>query len=256
MKRCLNCGSIYHVFKNCNSYITSYGIIAYKKEKNKEIKYVCIQRKDTISFLEFIRGNYLDDDYNKIKFYLSEMTYTEIYKIRTMLFKELWESVFLNKNSKVYLTQYTECKNKFEKLNILELTEYLYLFKTKYEYNEYTFPKGRKNKYSESDLECAKREFMEETGIDEGSFVINQNIIPYLDIYKSTNDKEYRIVYFVAEIIKDIELKIDNTKLCQYGEIKTVEFLTLKEIYKKIRHYHIHKKSIIYKLEKLIQGLF
>ncbi len=253
MKRCLNCGSIYHVFKNCNSYITSYGIIAYKKENNGTIKYISIQRKDTISFIEFIRGNW--DTLTKVKFYLSEMTHYEIVKLRTMTFYELWENMFLNKKSRVYLTMYTECKEKFESIDIISLTDYHYYNNTRYSTNEYTFPKGRKSNYLETDLDCAIREFIEETGIQKESIKINNNILPYIDIYHSVNNKEYRIIYYIAEIIAPIELKIDYTNISQYGEVKSVELLSLKEIYNKIRGYHTCKRTIIYKLDKLIKEL-
>ena len=38
-----------------------------------------------------------------------------------------------------------------------------------YESPEWGFPKGRRNMH-ESDLDCAKREFEEETGIDESFY--------------------------------------------------------------------------------------
>ena len=54
---CNNCGKLGHVFHNCKKPITSSGIICVKKDKN-ELKYLTICRKDTLGYVDFIRGKY------------------------------------------------------------------------------------------------------------------------------------------------------------------------------------------------------
>ena len=54
---CANCGKAGHLYRNCRYPILSYGIILYKVV-NKNIKYLHIRRKDTIGYVEFLRGNY------------------------------------------------------------------------------------------------------------------------------------------------------------------------------------------------------
>jgi len=54
---CRNCGLNGHIYKNCPHPIISFGIICYKIDGN-EIKYLMIQRKDSLSFMEFVRGKY------------------------------------------------------------------------------------------------------------------------------------------------------------------------------------------------------
>ena len=64
--QCLNCGFYGHVIKTCNYPITSYGILCYFVENNNNIKYLMIQRKDSLCYIEFMRGYY---DVNNV-FYL------------------------------------------------------------------------------------------------------------------------------------------------------------------------------------------
>ena len=54
---CRNCGLTGHIYKNCPHPIMSFGVICYKIEDN-ETKFLMIQRKDSLSFMEFIRGKY------------------------------------------------------------------------------------------------------------------------------------------------------------------------------------------------------
>ena len=55
---CRNCGINGHLYKDCVHPIMSFGIICYKVDDMKNIKFLMIQRKDSLSFMEFIRGKY------------------------------------------------------------------------------------------------------------------------------------------------------------------------------------------------------
>ena len=56
---CSNCANIGHLFHNCKYPITSVGIIVYRINNiNNKIEYLMIRRKDTIGYIEFIRGKY------------------------------------------------------------------------------------------------------------------------------------------------------------------------------------------------------
>ena len=67
---CSNCGNIGHLFHNCKYPITSVGIIVYRNNNsNNKIEYLMIRRKDTIDFIEFIRGKYSLNNKEYIKNY-------------------------------------------------------------------------------------------------------------------------------------------------------------------------------------------
>ena len=78
---CSNCGNNGHIFQNCQYPITSIGIIVYRKNINGVFEYLMIRRKDTIGYIEFIRGKYPLCNKEYIKNIISEMTDTEKEKI-------------------------------------------------------------------------------------------------------------------------------------------------------------------------------
>ena len=50
---CRNCGINGHLYKDCIHPVMSFGIICYKIE-NSVIKYLMVQRKDSLAFMEFL----------------------------------------------------------------------------------------------------------------------------------------------------------------------------------------------------------
>ena len=55
---CNNCGKTGHVFHQCKVPITSIGVIAFRINDNNDIEYLLIRRKDTLGFIDFLRGKY------------------------------------------------------------------------------------------------------------------------------------------------------------------------------------------------------
>ena len=58
---CNNCGQVGHIYKHCTEPITSYGIIAFYRDEQQHIKYLEINRKHSICFIEFVRGRYVSN---------------------------------------------------------------------------------------------------------------------------------------------------------------------------------------------------
>jgi hypothetical protein len=105
-QQCTNCGLTGHLFRNCLAPVTSYGIIAVKYDNdinrsslfskttmvnngNDSIQFLLIQRKDSLSFVEFIRGKYNQYDTEYISKLLLGMTQDEQHRLRTKNFYEL-----------------------------------------------------------------------------------------------------------------------------------------------------------------------
>ena len=92
---CNNCGKTGHSYNQCSKPITSNGIIAFTKTANK-IKYLLICRKDTLGYVEFLRGKY--PLYNKeyIQNIINEMTVQEKANLLTKDFDTLWKDLWGN----------------------------------------------------------------------------------------------------------------------------------------------------------------
>ena len=58
-KYCTNCGCHGHIYKTCNHPVLSLGIISFKYDpKTNNILVLLIQRKDSYSYMDIIRGKY------------------------------------------------------------------------------------------------------------------------------------------------------------------------------------------------------
>ena len=62
---------------------------------------------------------------------------------------------------------------------------------------EWGFPKGRRE-YHETDVDCSKREFQEETGILSRRINMILNVIPYEETFMGSNYKSYKHKYFLG----------------------------------------------------------
>jgi len=242
---CRNCGLNGHIYKNCPHPIMSFGIICYKVEDN-EIKFLMIQRKDSLSFMEFIRGKYELNNIEYIKQLLSNMTIGERDMIINMPFDEIWNYLWFqndstNKNNK----EFHESKNKFLSLNETNfLKNYILSIKAIYNEQEWGFPKGRR-KIKENDLDCAVREFYEETRITGNDIVVINEILPFEEIFFGTNGVMYKHVYFIAKLKNNnVNIKIDNMCIEQLREIRSIKLYNFNEVLSHIKTYNTERISL------------
>ena len=81
---CNNCGRNGHLFHSCKKPISSLGIICFTFHDNK-LKFLLICRKDTLGYVDFIRGKYPLYNKDYIQNIIDEMTLYEKKKILTPL---------------------------------------------------------------------------------------------------------------------------------------------------------------------------
>jgi ADP-ribose pyrophosphatase YjhB (NUDIX family) len=277
---CLNCNKYGHEQKFCDEPITSFGVILVKtndeisKHFNIDLrkydnidgfqimnksdlmtiskcmqstKFLLVRRKHSLGFAEFIRGKYVVGNIMGIRALFNQMVQEELDMIRDHNFDELWE-YFWGKND--IKRDYNDSKEKFDKLKSkcsveCDLDFYVDNANPNYKFPEWGFPKGRK-KRGETDLECALREFVEETEIDLNDIKILENVKPIIEDLTGTNGIKYRHVYFLAEMTKNVEFTLDvNNKQSEIGDIN---FFLYDECINLLRDYHIEKKNILRKV--------
>jgi 8-oxo-dGTP pyrophosphatase MutT (NUDIX family) len=113
---CSNCSKSGHLFQHCKYPITSVGIIAFRKNTvNGNIEYLLIRRRDTIGYIEFIRGKYPNNK-NYILNLINEMTIGEKNKLLTMTFSELWNDLWGQVVGIQYRGEEKMAREKFENL--------------------------------------------------------------------------------------------------------------------------------------------
>jgi len=222
--------------------ILSYGLIAFTIDNN-EIKYILINKKNTVGFCEIVKGTY---DKKDIKLSLLNiikiLTKEEVNILLNYDFDDIWKYMWsknMDINSKEIFNKNKEIIFK--------------LLKEKNEYwtePEWEFPKGRKN-YQEKELDCAIREFCEETGINCRNLNIISNIYPLEEMYIGTNLNYYKHKYFIG-YLDDPNINLNNF---QKQEVKEIKFFTYNNALNKIRNYHYSKIDCLKNANYIINNL-
>ena len=271
---CVNCGEKGHIIKSCTGPITSFGIIAFKKVYSEKdckydlnsnlthilnslnlkqteyptIKFLMIQRKDTMGYIDFLRGKYdfINNEaplkFNYIKTCMDEMTFEEKQNLLTKPWDELWDSLWVNHNSRCYKNEYELAKKKFMLLNIPAL---LAKSTNSYNFSEFGFPKGRRNT-RESNIQCAEREFHEETGYNKNCYDFIKEYPIIEEKFVGTNNITYKHIYYLVKIKDNVPPPyVDINNKLQLGEVKNIGWFTIDECLALIRPYDNAKKKII-----------
>lgn len=258
---CNNCGKQGHLFHQCKIPITSYGIILFKYI-NENIKFLMIRRKDSFGYIDFIRGKYSLNNLEHIHGIISEMSNQEKKNIITENFETLWKLMWGETSNSQYKNEEILSSKKFELLKsgilvddkIIKLENIIELSDTNWSETEWEFPKGRRN-YQERDIDCALREFKEETGLCEKKINILENVLPFEETFIGTNYKSYKHKYFLACISDTNNDSDDNNNLSNYqkSEVSKIEWKTYDECLECIRPYNLEKKKIITNIYNLLK---
>lgn len=237
---CRNCSIYGHIYKNCPHPIMSFGLICYKIE-NMEIKYLMLQRKDSLSFMEFIRGKYDINDINYIKILLSNMTINERNMLIKNKFDDIWNYLWCQNNIKI-TKEYLESKQKFELIIIMPFFKnYINLISGIFNEQEWGFPKGRR-KIRENDLDCAIREFYEETRIKKDDINILNDIEPFEEIFFGTNSILYKHSYYICKLKNNnIPYFIDPKCIEQIREVRSLKWFNYNDVIAHIKKYNIER---------------
>ncbi len=269
-QECTNCGSDSHTYKMCPLPITSYGIIAVKydmcdleKRLNTfenmhvdnfdNIKFLLIQRKDTLSFVEFIRGKYNPYDDSYIVKLLKNMTQKEHEKLLTHTFEELWISVW---GETSHLRSHkNDYDNSLKKHGLIyeKLVTLIQENPTKHKEAEWGFPKGRRNPH-ESDIVCAIREFQEETSIRRSDFSIVSNIQPISETFFGSNFVHYCHKYYIAICDSSVDVAMNMCNHHMLREIGSIRWCNLDEAMALIRPDNVEKREILFKAGKIMKN--
>jgi len=256
---CNNCGKQGHSFHQCKLPITSYGVITFRVS-NLGFQYLMLRRKDSFGYIDFVRGKYSPYNISQIQDIVNEMSQEEKERILNEPFELLWKNMW----GDIATTQYKAEENaSFKKMEIVkygvllngEFTTLEKIVKnsnTNWSETEWEFPKGRRN-YKEKDLDCALREFEEETGLSSSKLTIIENLLPFEETFIGTNHKSYKHKYFLGLFNDDVENVNEVLSGFQVTEVSKLEWKTLDKCLESIRPYSLEKKNLILNINKVLQ---
>jgi ADP-ribose pyrophosphatase YjhB (NUDIX family) len=249
---CNNCGKHGHLFHHCKLPITSFGVIAFSTNERGEPVYLMIRRKDTLGYIDFMRGKYSVQNKHYILNMFKQMTVQEKAKLRVesfdVLWKEIWEG---NPVLNQYKTEEIISREKFNHIkNGIVIKADFYNMESiidesenhdSWSEPEWGFPKGRRN-YQEKDYDCALREFGEETGYDLNTLTNIQNVLPFEEIFTGSNYKSYKHKYYLMHMNLSDTLTVVSY---QTSEVSQMTWKTYDECMSCIRSYNLEKKGVI-----------
>ena len=255
MNLCNNCGKLGHSFHQCKLPITSYGVVVFRSSSNG-LQFLMIRRKDSFGFIDFIRGKYSPYNIFQVQNIINEMSLTEKQIILTEPFEELWLNMWGNSSNIQYKNEEMSSSKKMETIKngitineeIIRLNDIVEQSPTRWSETEWEFPKGKRN-HKEKDIDCALREFEEETGISKSKITVIENILPFEEIFIGTNHKSYKHKYFLA-YMTDTEEILDNF---QITEVSKIEWKTIDNCLESIRPYSLEKMKLITNINKVLQ---
>lgn len=276
---CRNCGNVGHHYIHCKFQTMSYGIICLQfmdsmpnvlheiveksrgisisnlqyhpfynlwvDEIESKLKILMIRRKDSISYIEFVRGKYELNDKGYLMILFNAMTNKEKQEILNNLnnFDKLWINMWSldkqNKKSKQLDKDYFYALLRFNTVqNYYDIFKLIEESKGNWDEPEWGFPKGRRNN-NESDFDCAIREFQEETRFNNTDYKL-LSLKPIYETFVGSNNKEYKHIYYIAESNNN-NISIDHSYLPQSIEIGDIRWVSYKEATKLIRSYQSAK---------------
>jgi len=224
--------------------INSYGIaLLQRNEETGLYEVLIVQKRNTYAYVDFINQKFRTEE--DLIHLFENMTNDEKFLILSLDFDKLYFKYSLMSESylEVYATairaKYDGLKRKFEKNARRFKFKTLINIANKSIPELWELPRGRKLNISEAPINCAQREFFEETGISP------DNYTQFGKSFTIVQDNIYSIQYFFALSI-GVRPKLNIFNYHQVSEVKNIQFVPLKDF----QFYNIYAKD---KIKKVIQ---
>jgi 8-oxo-dGTP pyrophosphatase MutT (NUDIX family) len=238
------------MFKFCTDPVLSSGIALINQASlpvdPNTVQVLMIRRKDSMSFAEFMRGKYDPSNMEYVGVLFANMTLQEQTAIVCEPFDNLWRQLWGDDHSS---PEYTASRERFAQV---DKDAMMRAHMSSFKEPEWGFPKGRRVR-CESDIECAVREFNEETNIPRDAYTLLKDI-RLEETFMGLNGIRYRHIYFVA-LLTSPELVNLGQKMTymQRREISGIGWKTFEECRGYVRPHHVERMNMVEVLENIVK---
>lgn len=197
-----------------------------------------VKNRITHSYNEFVYGKYKSWNIDVLQNMFNRMSVHEKLFLLTMDFSKIWHYIWLkvhtpgDPDSNMY-EFYIHCRNRFEKFTKDGGRRLRQLINNSTSGEPgWEIPKGRREQ-RELDIDCATREFREETNIPPQCYNILWNVEPITVTYQTDNNSIYHNRYYIGVLNKEYEhvpLLLDFNNNNQIYEITALKWFPLYNI--------------------------
>jgi len=263
---CCNCGKPGHIFRYCSEPVSSYGVLVFRwvttKLQDRILQLLMIQRKNTLGFMDIMRGKYKLKEPEYIRKQIRNMTESERNTLANDDFEKIWHDLWGadDESAQRYAHDRIVSREKLATLRAgielpdgekISLDDILRQEPIMYKSPEWGFPKGRRDP-NESDIGCAFRELAEETGILENNILKIGNMAPLIEQFYGSNNIHYRHTYYVGQYVGKEDILFDETNLQMTREISSLAWKTIDEALTLIRPENIEKRNMVIQLNDIL----
>jgi 8-oxo-dGTP pyrophosphatase MutT (NUDIX family) len=221
----------------------SYGLICCRyNSNNDQIETLMVHKRTTFSFVDFVLGRYKRNDRDRILFLLNRMTSEEKIDIFSLDFGRIWYRIWLQNPDMLDIgkdkkEKYAACKKFFDNNFVKDKGALLISLLNSTNNSVETLwepPKGRLASLHEKPLNCAVREFYEETGITP----LDYEIVEFTPYKTSIENGKIKYVnhYYVAVLHHNSKynnsrhLKINYGDALHVTEVIGMQWMSLHKI--------------------------
>jgi 8-oxo-dGTP pyrophosphatase MutT (NUDIX family) len=216
----------------------SFGIILTRvNPQNNRPEAVLVRGRYSYEYAEFVHGRYSRKNLRGVRDLLDAMSVNERLDLFSLNFKQMWYRIWLTadrqelynrKLSKFQTTWMKDDSGKYLRKLVQESQTDPGSRQQRGGGIRWEFPKGRRRFNQEPDINCAVREFEEESGIAKRDY----QILP--DFRRRASfvhmGVRYVTVYYVAVTRRDIQPRIDLRDMNQVAEVSEVRWMDIEQI--------------------------
>jgi 8-oxo-dGTP pyrophosphatase MutT (NUDIX family) len=289
MQQCSNCAAGGHTFRDCPEPVTSFGVIAFRYPRlgpaaqghllaetaaalaaaagaaapqPPQPQFLLIRRKDSLGYVELLRGRYDARDPAYVLDLLDKCTLAERARLLEpgASFDALWLALWSHQATRQYRQERDAAHAKFERLRgdagPAGLAALARRCTTAWLEPEWGLPKGRRNPH-EREVACALREFAEEAGVPPRRVVLARcgaAPIWLTEAYTGSNGVRYKHRYALARCDADEPATLHDNAV-QRREVSAVRWAGIADAAALLRPYHAEKRRVLEQAAALLAAV-